>query len=595
MCGIVAVRGRHAGNDALQRLKGLDCRGFEHAGIAEMAADRALHSFGSVGAVDALIDRLAHVELRTGPARIAIGHTRCGANGPLSVRAAHPLSDCTLRVTVVHNGVLDNTVELRRALEHSGHSFGSDVGGEVIPHLIEQGLKRGLSSFEAFQRAVHQLRGSWAIVALIAGSNAVFAARHHSTLVVRGTVGRFVAASDATATAGVRGPLRIFDDGTMAELGTTWRWAGAGPAPVAVADVAIAAEPNSTRPPSAARVRGLSATVAEIGDQLTVAQRIVGEIASDGAAGIGWRKFGLPTPDSVLLLGCGASFPAAQVAAGAFRLVSGIDARAEIGSEFDPALSPRFGLAVALSVSGETEDLLAALEGISTPVIAITNAPRSALARRATAVMDCDAGAQRGLAPTKTFAAELLCGIRLALAAAHARGLAPRARAATALLRDVIPQFSAAIDLGSPITDDETRSLRDAPGWLFIATGPARPYASAAAQLLTRLSGRWAGSFAAAELKRGPLALVSRGVPAVLIDDGSRRCSTARAEMTARGGHVITLRPAHRAGDRQSVEDAPWGPLELLPRLQHLALSIAANPAGVMNVPRAAAGPEAIR
>ena len=577
MCGIVAVRGRHAASDVLTRLKGLEYRGYDSAGVAALSANHTVHIARSVGPADALIERLTHEEQHASTARLAIGHTCWASHGAVAVRNAHPLSDCDRRVTVVHNGVLDNAASLRAELEGLGHRFESAVDSEVIPHLIEQGLKTGATPFEAFGRAVSRLRGSWAIAALIARSNSVFVARQRSPLMVRGTVGRFVAASDVTATAGVRGPLRLLDDGTVAELGTEWRWGGLaakGPAPVTLARPVPAG--TSWPPRSIAQKGGGAAVTAdEIDEQRELVERLVTGILDEGAARRGAETLGMLRPHRVILLGCGTSFHAARVTARTLRLIAGIDARAVIASEFDAALVPPFDVTVAISQSGETAEVLTALDRVSTPVVAITNSVHSSVAHRADMVIDCHAGVHPDAAATKTLTSQVLCGTHFALSAARTAGRTLQVESATALLATVPERFSAALDRRMPATDADLRSLAAAPGWLFVATGAGLPYAAEGALKLKELSYRWADCVATAELKHGALALVSAGTPAVLIDDGSPRSATGRAELTARGATVIAIGPQRPTSTAEYGREPPWGPIEAVPTLQYLALAVA--------------------
>ena len=578
MSGIVAVRGRRAASDVLVRLKGLEYRGYDSAGLAELAADRSIHVARSIGPIDTLIDRIAHETRPATAGRLAIGHTRWATHETAAVRNVHPLSDCDHRVMVVHNGTLDNAADLRRELEGSGHQFESDVDSEVIPHLIEQGLLGGETAFEAFQSAVRRLRGSWAIAALIAKSNAIYLARQRLPLMVRGTVGRFAAASDVTATIGVRGPLRIFEDGTIAELGTQWHWAGSaakGPTPVVLTDDARPVPSGRYTTDAATWDQVLDSTAADIHEQGELVERLVAETIEELPSPRLATLLGPRAPNRIVLLGCGTSHHAAQVAARVVRIVARVDARAVVASEFDTTLLTPFDVVVAFSASGETADLLAALDQVDTPVLAITGHPQSSLARRADVVIDTDVGRERGAAATKTFTSQVLGGIRFALTVAHAMGFASRAARAASLLAMVPHEFSAAIEQRGPISDDDARILAAEPGWVFLATGAGLPYAAEGALKLNELGCRWAETFPVAELTHGPLALVAQGTPAVLIDDGTPRCATVRSELLARGARVITLGPPRPTSSEEFGRHMPWGPIEVVPSLQYLALSIA--------------------
>lgn len=578
MCGIVAVRGRHSGAETLDRLKVLEYRGYDSAGIAVLAANHQLYAERAVGPVDSLLNRLRDGEDSAIPSgRVAIGHTRWATHGSVSIRNTHPLFDCHGHVAVVHNGVLNNAEALRDELAAGGHRFASDVDSEVIAHLVEQELDRGNPPFEALQRAVARLAGSWAIAVLIAQYNAVLVARTRSPLMVRGTVGRFVVASDVAATAGVRGPLRVLDDGDIAELGTVWRWAGASgldrpPAAVTVRRRTRAGDIGSGAPDAA---DAQTATAGEIAEQTDLVGRLVEETVRLSSSIRGWRALRLPRPHRIVLLGCGTSYHACLVISRVLRIIADVPAQTCVASEFDRGMMAPFDLAVAVSQSGETADLLEALSGITTPVLAITNNVHSSIARSADSVLDCQAGVERGVAATKTFTSQVLSGIRLAISLAHATGAGPRALTAAALLEQLPEKFAINVALRSPISDDDAQRLSRSPGWLFLGTGSGLPYAAEGALKLKEITYRWAESYPAAELKHGPLALVGDGTPAVIVDNGAANLATTIAELRARGAEVIIVRRPPGGAGAENGGDPPWGPIETIPRLQHLALSIA--------------------
>lgn len=246
MCDIVAVRGRQAVGEVIARLSALAPGEGRTIAVAELGGDRTL---GAPMAVESMTVTRA---LRpwgdptaTG-SRLAIG--RAAGPGHDAQPYSRPLADCTGGVMLVHCGTIDNAGSLRTTLEDAGHRFRSRTDAEVIPHAIEHELNHGADAFEAFQTAVERLSGSWAIVCLIARHNAIFVARNRSPLLVRGTVGRCIVATDPAATEGVRGPLRILEDGSIAELGTMWRWAGAPgrpPAPTPADDISRLMAPGS--------------------------------------------------------------------------------------------------------------------------------------------------------------------------------------------------------------------------------------------------------------------------------------------------------------------------------------------------------------
>lgn len=237
MCDIVAVRGRQAADEVISRLAAMDTDGTRPVSVAELGGGRSLLAPRTILPLMVPRGRAVRVERPPAAGRLAIGTAPHLGHEPAD---RQPLKDCRGEILVTYCGIIDNAADVRAALETVGHRFTTADDGEVIPHAIEDALNDGEEAFDAFQTAVDRLRGSWAIAALIARHNSIFIARSGLRLAVRGTVGRCVVATDPAATAGVRGPLRILEDGSIAELGTTWRWAGAPgrpPPPTHAADI----------------------------------------------------------------------------------------------------------------------------------------------------------------------------------------------------------------------------------------------------------------------------------------------------------------------------------------------------------------------
>lgn len=223
MDDIIAVRGRQAAAEAISRLESVGIGGLRPVSVAELGGGRSLtpRTFPPRTLPQA---RAIRAERPMSTGRLAIG-VAWRPGDPATER--RPLTDCAGAVLVVYSGTIDNATEVRAGLETTGHQFLTADDGEIIPHTIEDALARGGDTFRAFQTAVERIRGLWAVAALIARHNSIFIARFGSPLSVRGTVGRCVVATNPAASEGVRGPLRILEDGSIAELGTAWRWAGA--------------------------------------------------------------------------------------------------------------------------------------------------------------------------------------------------------------------------------------------------------------------------------------------------------------------------------------------------------------------------------
>lgn len=246
MCDVVAVRGRQAAGEVISRLAAMNREGPRPVSVAELGGGRSLTSPRTILPLAISRGGTYRAEHPIDEGRLAIGTAPHLGHEPAE---RQPVTDCTGGIIVVYCGSIDNAAELRAALEMAGHRFTSTDTGEVIPHAIEDAVRHGEDAFDAFQTAIERLRGSWAIAALIARHNSIFIARFGLPLAVRGTVGRCVVATDPVATEGVRGPLRVLEDGSIAELGTAWHWAGAPgrpPAPTPTADLNPDATPPAT-------------------------------------------------------------------------------------------------------------------------------------------------------------------------------------------------------------------------------------------------------------------------------------------------------------------------------------------------------------
>jgi len=570
MCGIIAtVRPRGAGAAVIDGLRHLEYRGYDSAGLALGHADGPLVQ-RAVGPLKELLGLTGPTGwLATHPSQVAIGHTRWATHGQVSLANAHPLLDCTGAIALVHNGVIDNAVALRTELALAGHRFSSDVDSEVIAHLVEDALDEDVEPIDAVAKALARLEGSWALAILV--RDQLVAARQRSPLLVRGWPGDAVLASDAVATTIGSGPLRLVGDGDILALGAEWQWrrndGGTGiPDPIETplysADHEVDLVPGSDR-------MGV-----EIGQQATLLAGLLDTLVPDALSGRLRRNWQLPPARRVRFLACGSSFNAARVVAGVLAELADIEVEVVIASELVPGTRTP-DITVAISQSGETADLLRALDYLSGPVVAITNVAWSSLARRADVVLDCGAGLEQGVAATKSFTAQIVAGI------AFAAALAPAGQRVGALVRELhgLPDRFAAADAACrALMPGLAAPHRKSTGWLFLSTGVGLPYAAEGALKLKEISYRWAESYPVGELKHGPLALVEPGTPVVLVHNGNpARLAASTAEIQARGGRVL-----HVGGPNSLVplgaepeEPLPWGPLVATVVLQHLARELA--------------------
>jgi glucosamine--fructose-6-phosphate aminotransferase (isomerizing) len=506
---------------------------------------------------------------------IGIGHTRWATHGAVSESNAHPLRDCSSTIGVVHNGIIENAGPLRRHLETQGHHFESGVDTEVVAHLIEQEMEDGRSFTEAVRAATLALRGRWAIAAVRSGADLVLVTARGCPLVIGSAPDGYYVASDPTAVAGWAKEVRYLRDGDLVEVGDRLRWFDQDGDP---ADM----RPVVTGSWSQADVETGSFSdymEKEIAEQPAIAQRLVDRLIPALTSGVLGRELDLPRHQRVRLVACGTSYHAAQVIARVLRTVAGVPTEVIIASEHADHPTPAETLTIALSQSGETADVLAAVERCRGSYVALTNAPESTVARGARTVLDCDAGPEIGVAATKTFVAQVIAGVGLALVEARAGGVLERTELA-ALLRRLA-------DLPALLATSDELSCQQAPavanrfshsvGWIFISRGSGVPYAAEGALKLKELTYRWAEALPAGELKHGPIALIEPGLPVVAVEGGgAEKLSANLAEVRARGGEIITIGP----GEDEAISIGgphtcpPWGRLEAVVALQHLARSL---------------------
>ena len=505
---------------------------------------------------------------------IGIGHTRWATHGGVCVANAHPHQDCQLRLSVVHNGIIENAEELRSELSPSGHVFASEVDSEIICHLVEDQLRLTPDLLAAVTQSVSRLRGSWAFVILDGLTHGMVAAAHHSPLLAaRSHAGLFLASDVAAFGAGVE-DFYIVNDGDIVEVTDDFVWTHDGsPIP---APHAIACPPRTI---GRAALDGNHHMADEIDEQPEAAARILQDIGGSIADGSLWRGLGLPRFDRLRVLACGTSLNAGHVIGAALGRLGGLASSCVVASEAAGTVVESGTLTLAISQSGETADVLRAIDEGSDndPILALVNNTHSTLARSVDAAIGCAAGAEIGVAATKTFVCQVLVGTGLVISALFDRGRITRGRARELVddLYGTPERLAAAITAAHSRVPAIVDEVFDASGFLFLGRGAGVPYASEGALKVKELSYRWAEAYPAGELKHGPLALVENGTPVIAIDDGDPRLRGNIAEVRGRGGVIICVGgPGSRIEIPLSTL-APCGPLEAVVPLQFLALTLA--------------------
>jgi glucosamine--fructose-6-phosphate aminotransferase (isomerizing) len=575
MCGIVACRTHAPALDYLiPALRRLEYRGYDSVGVAVCTSDGdvvRLRTVGRIGALGQLVDTWTGAHLDG----VGIGHTRWATHGAVTETNAHPHTDCTGRIFVVHNGILENAEVLRHSLAAAGHHFASSVDSEVLCHLIEDQLKTCDDLLVAVRAALLLLEGSWALAVLDKSTGRVVVAAQRSPLLVAHANHGAFATSDIAAVTDWVDEFRVLDDGEVVEL--TDVPGHRGSAMSSTKSLMVKCNWHS----GDAELNGYVDYMAkEIDEQPVVAARLLDELSGRVANGTLWTDLGLAPFDRIEVIGCGTSLNAGHVIANLVRRIGGLPVTLTVASEAsDEIVEPRC-LCLPMSQSGETADVLRALEirAAAGPTLALTNNPHSTLTRRTDAFVACQAGPEIGVAATKTFVCQVIAGAAVMISALVAMNKLSATAAAQLVddLRRLPDELAAAATVAKCLVPPITDELSTAGGFIFIARRSGLPYAAEGALKLKELTYRWAEHHPAGELKHGPLALIGEGTPVFVIDSGEPKLAGNVAEVAARGGRVISIGPAGSTIPvRGDTAVGPWGPIESVIPLQILARTLA--------------------
>jgi len=533
MCGIVGYAGEGVLSTLMHGLGKLEYRGYDSAGVAVGNGDvRVTKRAGELEALEAAID-----EGFDPSGTVGVGHTRWSTHGPPTDANAHPHLDCTGRVAVVHNGIIENYQALREELADAGHAFASDTDTEVVPHLIEERLAAGGDPGRAVREAVARLEGSYALAVVVAGASEVYGAREDSPLVLGIADGACFLASDVPAFREFTDRVVYLDDGEFATVGSdAWRVTDASGTAVEKGVDRVEWDPEET---------GKSGydhyMLKEIHEQPRALRQCLqgrvselqGTVDLDLDPGIDLDATG------VQLLACGTSYHAALFGASLFRS-RGVPATAHYAHEYAVEPAPvGDDLVVGVTQSGETADTLAALRAArrrGADTLAVTNTVGSTAARECDGALYVRAGPEIGVAATKTFASQLTALSLLSLVEAPDRD-------AVAALRDLPGDVQAVLD--DSRAAEVAAAYRDAEAYFFIGRRLAHPVALEGALKFKEITYEHAEGFAAGELKHGPLALVTAETPvfAVVTGEGeaARKTLGNVKEVEARDAPVVAV------------------------------------------------------
>ena len=545
MCGIVGILGGHqAGPQLVEALRRLEYRGYDSAGIATIDDDGALDRRREVGKLVNLSDALVHDPLE---GRTGIGHTRWATHGAATQTNAHPHRYGP--VAVVHNGIIENFRELRAELARDGIVPETQTDTETVAQLTGHLIGQGLTPVEAVRATLSRLHGAFALAFLFEGQgDLMIGARKGSPLAVGHGSGEMFLGSDAIALAPFTDRVTYLEDGDHVVL--TRAGAEIYDAEGRLANRAVARIDVGSTAIDKAGHRHFMAK--EIAQQPVVLGDALGHYIKDGRIVLP-ESLDFSQVDRLTLVGCGTAFLAASVAKYWFERLAGLPCEVDIASEFryrEPPLSPQ-SWAMFVSQSGETADTLAALHYCRDKVartVGVVNVGTSAIARESDIALPILAGIEVGVASTKAFTCQLAVLAVLALKAAHDRGRLDDAGLAAhvADLLAVPGLVSQAVAAG----DDCRRIaawLAEAQDVLFLGRGGLYPIALEGALKLKEISYIHAEGYASGELKHGPIALIDRNVPVIVLapsDPLFEKTVSNMQEVMARHGQVLLVSDA---------------------------------------------------
>jgi glucosamine--fructose-6-phosphate aminotransferase (isomerizing) len=548
MCGIVgAAARREVAAILIEGLRRLEYRGYDSAGLAIINPDHQIGCHRRVGKVAMLAEAQEQNPLQgvTG-----IAHTRWATHGKPTEANAHPHRSRDT-IALVHNGIIENHEELRERLQGLGYEFHSQTDTETIVHLVHYEMRDGKSLLDALKAAIPQLEGAYGVAAIHADDpHRVVCARSGSPLVIGLGLGENFLASDQLALRQVTDRFVYLEEGDIAEITpdsyTIWDSKGAKQdrKTEQMSDAAESAEKGAFRHYMLKEIFEQPKVVAN-----TLQGRIGAKHILEEAFGIEAKAI-LDRTRAVQIVACGTSYHSALVAKYWLEGLAGVPCQVEIASEFRYrkfVVSPDT-LFVTISQSGETADTLAALRLAKTSgyaaALAICNVAQSSLVRESDLVLMTQAGPEIGVASTKAFTTQLVGLLLLAVALGRRHGMTEQVEESIVAALHQLPEILDAALLLNEEVENVAESFVEKNHALFLGRGIQWPVAMEGALKLKEISYIHAESYAAGELKHGPLALVDADMPVVTVapnNDLLEKLKSNLQEVQARGGELFVF------------------------------------------------------
>ena len=547
MCGIIAAAStRNVGKLLVQGLHKMEYRGYDSAGIA-LHQESSIAHLRTVGKVQLLEDKMIAEKPKS---KLGIAHTRWATHGEPSEVNAHPHKSKD-SVYIVHNGIIENYIELRESLINDGYEFTSQTDSELIAHMLDYFINQDNSMIDAMYLAKEKLEGAYAIAAIDLNNNSnLVVARNKSPLLLGLGTDEIFAASDPLAIAQLTNDFIFLEDGDVASISAEeYKIYDASKSEVSrdVTHIDISSQATSKGDFRHYMEKEIYEQPEAVSN--TIDGRIGGEDVLDNIFGLGSSEL-FSKVERIQIVACGTSLHAGRVAANWFSSIAELPCQIDYASEYryrNPHVDDN-ALVITISQSGETADTLAALnyakEKNYLASLTICNVPTSSLARESDFSLFTNAGPEIGVASTKAFTTQLAGLMLLALSLAKSRNLNPVLRGRIVKALRLLPETIAEALLSKEQMIEIAPDIANKDNALFLGRGIFYPIAKEGALKLKEISYIHAEAYPAGELKHGPLALIDENMPVIALAPESEiaeKLISNLEEVKARGGTLYVF------------------------------------------------------
>lgn len=562
MCGIVGYVGSQAAIPLIvSGLEKLEYRGYDSAGVAVLR-NKEIFVTRAVGKLSELKNALGK-DLTEDKSHIGIGHTRWATHGRPSETNAHPHT--AGRVSLIHNGIIENYAELREELEKEGRNFKSETDTEIGAHLLDRALAKSKDPFQALKHACAEVKGSYAFVAIDSQHpDRLLVAKNATPIIIGLGEGETFVASDIPAVLNSTRKIMVLEDGDLAEVRVDKVYVENDGKEVQREVLHVTWDPVTAQKGGYKHFM-----LKEIHDQTTVIAECFRGRVTMGSHQVQIPELKLSAEEvkkirRISLVACGTAWHACLVAKFYIEQLVRIPCDVDYASEFryrQPVLDAET-LVIAVSQSGETADTLAAIEFVKktspAKVLAICNVVGSSLARRVEHLIFTQAGPEISVASTKAFTTQLVSALLLALHLASLRGAMSEDKA-NAVIEDLL-KLPRAIESALACEEQVEKLAKHfytARDFLFLGRGICYPIALEGALKLKEISYIHAEGYPAGEMKHGPIALIDENMPVVTVLQRSEqmyeKAKSNLKEVEARGGRIIAITDTEASAELKSI------------------------------------------